>query len=321
MQDVAVDGMAIDVLPESERARANALMAFGQVAGASSFAALSGVLLNSHGLPAAALAGTAAIALVLLLATSCESASANASCRGPKAPPRFASHAPESTFKGIFAGLFRVLFLPMSLVLFLCEFLMRMRDGIAFAVVPVFAVQKLGFSSADYSTFQGYVGFAIAAAGVLLGPLMDRFGVKRLYLIAAGISAVTTILFAASPAWWPNLTYVIATAIVSGLCGQLFFVGYIALAMNLCWPRVAASQFAIYMSLANLSRSIGALGFSYIAARVDYTVAFALMAVFVIGAGMALSFFDLDSNRRRLNALDDRPTETPTGFLDPAGAP
>ena len=33
VQDVAVDGMAIDVLPESERARANALMAFGQVAG------------------------------------------------------------------------------------------------------------------------------------------------------------------------------------------------------------------------------------------------------------------------------------------------
>ena len=124
---------------------------------------------------------------------------------------RVRAHAPESTFKGIFAGLFRVLFLPMSLVLFRCEFLMRMRDGIAFAVVPVFAVQKLGFSSADYSTFQGYVGFSIAAAGVLLGPLMDRFGVKRLYLIAVGISAATTILFAAAPAWWPNLTYVIAT--------------------------------------------------------------------------------------------------------------
>ena len=45
------------------------------------------------------------------------------------------------------------------------------------------------------------------------------------------------------------------------------------------------------------------------------------MAVLVIGAGVALSFFDLDSNRRRLNALDDRPTATPTAFLDPARAP
>jgi PAT family beta-lactamase induction signal transducer AmpG len=69
VQDVAVDGMAIDVLPPSERGRANALMAFGQVAGYSSFAALSGVLLNAGGLPTAALVGTVAIGAVLLLIT------------------------------------------------------------------------------------------------------------------------------------------------------------------------------------------------------------------------------------------------------------
>ena len=62
-----MDGMAIDVLPTTERGRANALMAFGQVAGFSSFAALSGWLLNAYGLHAAALAGTAAIGAVLLL--------------------------------------------------------------------------------------------------------------------------------------------------------------------------------------------------------------------------------------------------------------
>ena len=39
VQDVAVDGMAIDVLPEGERGRANAFMAFGQVAGYSGSAA------------------------------------------------------------------------------------------------------------------------------------------------------------------------------------------------------------------------------------------------------------------------------------------
>ena len=40
LQDVAVDGMAIDVLPENERGRANAFMAFGQVIGFSGFGAL-----------------------------------------------------------------------------------------------------------------------------------------------------------------------------------------------------------------------------------------------------------------------------------------
>ncbi len=318
VQDVAVDGMAIDVLPETERGRANAFMAFGQVAGFSSFAALSGVLLNSFGLPAAALAGTVGIGVVLLLATVVRERVGERILPWTQGAAAVREHAPESTFKGIFAGLFRVLFLPMSLVLFVCELLMRMRDGIAMSVVPVFAVQELGFSSADYSTFQGYTGVPIALAGVLLGPLMDRYGVKRLYLIAVGISAGTTLLFAASSLWWPNVSYVIATSIVIGLCGQLFFIGYIALAMNLCSPRVAASQFAIYMSLANLSRSIGAVGFSYIAPHVDYTVAFLMMAGLTVGAGVALSFFDLDSNRRRLNALDDRARANAPAF-DPGG--
>ena len=39
-QDVAVDGMAIDILPEDERGRANAFMAAGQVAGFSAYGAL-----------------------------------------------------------------------------------------------------------------------------------------------------------------------------------------------------------------------------------------------------------------------------------------
>ncbi len=306
LQDVAVDGMAIDVLPEAERGRANAFMAFGQVAGFSSFAALSGVLLNSFGLTAAALAGTATIALVLMMATLVRERIGERMLPWTEGAAAAREHTPESTFKGIFAGLFRVLFLPMSLVLLLCEFLMRVRDGIALSVVPVFAVQELGISSTDYSTFQGYVGVPVALAGVLLGPLMDRYGVKRLYLIAVAISAGTTLLFALSSAWWGNLAYVITTAIVVGLCGQLFFVGFIALAMNVCSLRVAASQFAIYMSLANLSRSVGAVGFSYVADWIDYNVAFVLIAVLVVGAGVALSFFDLDRNRRHLDALEER---------------
>ena len=54
VQDVAVDGMAIEVLPESERGRANALMAFGQVAGAAGAGALCGWSLGALGLGATA---------------------------------------------------------------------------------------------------------------------------------------------------------------------------------------------------------------------------------------------------------------------------
>ncbi|MDZ7685903.1 MAG: MFS transporter [Gammaproteobacteria bacterium] len=54
LQDVAVDGMAIDVLPVEERGRANAFMAFGQVAGYSASGAVSASALIIFGLEGAA---------------------------------------------------------------------------------------------------------------------------------------------------------------------------------------------------------------------------------------------------------------------------
>jgi PAT family beta-lactamase induction signal transducer AmpG len=309
VQDVAVDGMAIDVLPETERGRANALMAFGQVAGFSSFAALSGTLLNAYGLPAAAFAATVAIGLVLLAITLVRERRGERLLPWTRGTAAHREHAVEASFAGIFTGLFRVLFLPMSVLLFVCELLVRVRDGIASSVVPVFAVQQLGFSSADYSQFQGYIGIPIALAGVAFGPLIDRFGIKRLYLLALLISGATMVGFAATQSLWPQTAYVVAISIVLGLTGQMVFVCYIALAMTLCWPRVAATQFAIYMSLSNLSRSIGAAGFAPFANQLGFRSTFLVIGGLMIAAAATLSFFDSDSHRRRLRALDEPPPE------------
>ena len=49
-----------------------------------------------------------------------------------------------------------------------------------------------------------YCAVPIALIGVLFGPLIDRFGIKRLYLLAIGIGAAATLAFAATPGWWPK---------------------------------------------------------------------------------------------------------------------
>jgi MFS family permease len=54
----------------------------------------------------------------------------------------------------------------------------------AAALGSVFAVQELGIASVDYSQSQSLIGVPIALAGVAFGPLIDRFGVKPLYLLA-----------------------------------------------------------------------------------------------------------------------------------------
>ena len=57
-QDVAVDGMAIDVTPLREQGRLNGFMSFGKAIGWSSTAAVSGITLTTWGLTATAMLGS-----------------------------------------------------------------------------------------------------------------------------------------------------------------------------------------------------------------------------------------------------------------------
>lgn len=81
-QDVAVDGMAIDVLPTGERGRVNAAMAFGQVAGYSLYGYLCAALLTRYGLPAAALCCGLTVAPSSCSQPRCANVPASACCRG-----------------------------------------------------------------------------------------------------------------------------------------------------------------------------------------------------------------------------------------------
>jgi PAT family beta-lactamase induction signal transducer AmpG len=306
LQDVAVDGMAIDVLPAAERGRANAFMAFGQVAGFSAFSAISGVLLSRYGLAAAAITASATVGLVFLLVSGTRERPGERLV--PWSPGAAAERdvPRETTFLGIFRGLFGVLFLPMSLLLMLTESLGRVRDGVAISVLPVVATQTLGYSAELYSSFQGAMGIAVAVAGLAVGPLIDRFGAKRLYLVGLGVSAFAALVVALGESWWSYDAFAISAWIALSLASQIVFVSFIACAMAICWPRVAASQFAIYMSLSNLARSAGAAAFATVADGMSVSAQFLLMSVLSILAFTVLLFFRFEHQRERIERLERR---------------
>lgn len=66
-QDVAVDGLAVDIMPADEIERVNGYMFGGQAIGTATGAAASGYLIAYHGLPAAVLTLAAIIAAILAL--------------------------------------------------------------------------------------------------------------------------------------------------------------------------------------------------------------------------------------------------------------
>ena len=67
MQDVAVDGMAIDILPEAERAKANSFMYGGQVAGISGSSAGGAYLLSSYGVSVTGIVLALTVALIAMI--------------------------------------------------------------------------------------------------------------------------------------------------------------------------------------------------------------------------------------------------------------
>ena len=65
----------------------------------------------------------------------------------------------------------------------------------------MFAVQSLT-SQRRVLLLSGLHGCSGGVIGVLFGPLIDRFGIKRLYMIALILSAGATLMFALTPLRW-----------------------------------------------------------------------------------------------------------------------
>ena len=305
-QDVAVDGMAIDVLPMNERGRANAFMAFGQVAGSSSFGALCGTLLPVIGLAmTASLCAITVAAIFLFVAVVRERpgerllpwSSGEAVARVEVAASRMIDNSLD---------LFRVLVLPMSLLLVAAAFAYFLRGGMVTPVYTAFAVQDLGMSGAEYSRLASGMGFAAAVIGVAIGPYIDRFGARRFLMGALVTGAVCHLVAGLVADGFTDPVLFGCLAAIVYIVGQVVFITVIALFMNLCWTKVAATQFAVYMALANVGMASGGFMFYPVADHLTFGQDFLIMAVLFAISAVGLLFFSEARHLRRLEELKAR---------------
>ena len=183
IQDVAVDGMAIDVLPEDERGRANAFMAFGQVGGYSASGAFCAAALVYSGLAAASYLLALGVLVIFIWSIVVRER------RGEKLLPWTEGSASERSialqatdWSRIFRNLFRVLFLPASIAFVLMTLFWRIQSGFWVTATPIIIVSDFGFSSTDYSYWAATAGFVAATLCLMFGPLIDRSGMRRFLL-------------------------------------------------------------------------------------------------------------------------------------------
>ncbi len=305
VQDVAVDGMAIDLLPEDERGRANAFMAFGQVLGYSVFSGICGFLLAQFGLRVAALVCAATVAAIFVFIALCRERAGERLL--PWTPGEAAPGRPAAGgIFGMFRDIVRAVILPMSLVLIAAEFFIRVAGGVFITIAPVFAVQELGYADHVYSAWFGPLSGVAAFIGVFFGPAIDRFGGKRLLGIGMAATAFVAVLFASLGALWHDHVFVVGCLVAFLIASQIVFVAVIALFMNICRAQIAATQFAIYMSLANLSRAAGAFFAGAVSLSLTSSQNFLLIAALAAVALGCLILFSPERHARHLERLEEQ---------------
>ena len=206
-QDVAVDGMAIDVTPVNEQGRLNGFMVFGKAVGWGVTSAVTGTMLVKFGLGVTAMAAAAVQAIVLLgFAMTKER-------RGERRLPWSSGDVVSErragkSFRSLVKGLNAVLWTRVSMILMAIMIFDGFIGGYGHALMPIAAINLFGFTTPEWSQLVAVMGLAGAGAALVLGPMIDRFGAKTMLVLTISLVAIHAFLLAETQYLWENATYV-----------------------------------------------------------------------------------------------------------------
>lgn len=279
-QDVAVDGMSIDLVPLEEEGRLNAFMSFGKAVGWAITSAVTGTLLVVYGIKlTAVVCGIAAAAIFVFLVfvreRRCERLLPWS--RGEASPK---NHPPPS-FRQVFADLNQILWSRASVIIMGIMFIDGLVSGYGRALMTIAAVDVFGFSTPQWSDLNAVMGLTGAVVALGLGPLIDRFGAKAMMGLTIFLTGVHAFTLAGTQELWSNDTFVLVMMSAWVLLVPVIMVCALALAMSICSHGESATQFAIYMSVSNLGATAGSFFYGVVADVTSWSQNYALKGLLV----------------------------------------
>lgn len=276
-QDVAVDGMSIDLTPVREQGRLNAFMSFGKAVGWGVTAAVSGVLVTTWGLQATAIIAAIVASiplLVILFVRERKGERALPWTRGKAAT----THDAGSSFSDVFSGINEVLWVRSSLIIMAIMFMDGLIYGYGQALMPIAAINLFGYTTAQWSQLVAMMGLIGAVLALAVGPIIDRMGAKRMLFVATSLVAIHALMIAQTQHLWEDTTYVRVMLSLWVMMLPVVMVSVIALAMAICSSTLSATQFAIYMSVANLGHAFGSKLYGSVSEQSDYSQSYMLLS-------------------------------------------
>jgi len=292
-QDVAVDSMSIELVPAPEQGRLNAFMSFGKAIGWAVSAAASGVMLTTWGLGIAAIAATACSALIFFACLLVREREGDRLLPWSKGTPSHVN-ATRTSYNDLIKGLRNVLWSRISLVVISIMFLDGLAGGYGSALTPIAAINLFGFTTPQWSNLVAVMGLLGAVVALGLGPLIDHFGAKRMQVFIILVVIAHTFLLAGTQHYWQDTLYVQVMMSIWVLLGPISMVCIIALAMAVCSPAISATQFALYMSIANLGASLGSELYGRVADETTFVQSFVFMGFMGLVTLTAVLFYRSD---------------------------
>jgi PAT family beta-lactamase induction signal transducer AmpG len=288
LQNVAVDALAIDLLPPEERGKANGLMYGAKYVGGIVGGAGMGLVIGWQGFHTAVVIQVVillAIALVPLLVRESSGAT-------PK-------HASAREVLDTLRQVFR---LRAPVLCALLMLLANLASGVLQTVAPVLFMRHLGWPQGKYTEITGGPGLAIGALGAAVaGFLADKLGHRRLVALATCVMGAGWLVFAFGQAHWNDTRFVYTLFFIEPMSQSILTVAVYTLCMDASVKRTAATQFAVYTSLMNLSTILGARYASvWLRAALDYRDIYIICAVFQIALILVLPLIDPTQTRREM---------------------
>ncbi|VAW03690.1 hypothetical protein MNBD_ALPHA04-2179 [hydrothermal vent metagenome] len=278
--DVAVDGMAVDLVPEKERTTINGFMFGSQALGISASGFIAGQILVNDDISTAAIIFGVFVAIASLFISIFRERPGERLFPWTGGQPSAECVARQhAAWLPILKGIFRSLLSPLTFLFLIGTGLSVATSAFLDSVAPTLAVQQLGWGSDDYSSFASLVGLVAAIAGATMVTFIVRWaGLRTTMTVLFLILAIAAIIAGATFEHWQNSTAFMAVFAVQYVTALFLTITLIVWAMRLCNPAIAASLFALFMAVPNLGRSSMSGSFGWVVEGSGYATAYYVVA-------------------------------------------
>jgi PAT family beta-lactamase induction signal transducer AmpG len=309
--DVAVDGMTVDLVPHEQRTAVNSAMFASQTVGISASGFISGQLLSTVGTtPLALLLGGCVIiaTTVVMLFRERRGERLLPWSRGQASPECEALQ--QDAWWPILKALGRALLNPITILFLVGKALSLATFAFTDAVAPTLAVQQLGWSDSQYSHYASLTSLISAGMAAVLTTLFVKWvGIRRAVILITSLLIVAALFGAMTYATWEDSRVFAALFFIQYSFALLLQIILMVWAMRLCNPAVAASLFALFMAIPNFGRAILSGSSGWVIEGYGYSGAYMAVAI-VMGVSLLLVLLGRVGRERSADAANQALIQT-----------